>query len=99
MLLKKLRAILGFLYRNKSCFPLFTQKRIIEAVFLSVLDYGDIVYGQAANSTLKPLDALYHSALRFITGDSYGTHHCLLYQKTGLPALSMRRDQRQHIFI
>lgn len=24
---------------------------------------------------------------------SYGTHHCLLYQKTGLPARSLRRDQ------
>ncbi len=61
MLLKKLRPKLGFLYRNKSCFPLFTWKRILEAVFLSVLDFGDIVYGQTANSALKPWDALYSS--------------------------------------
>ena len=56
-------------------------KRIVEAVFLSVLDYRDVIYGRAASSTLKPLDAVYHSAFRFITGDSYGTHRCLLYQK------------------
>ncbi len=38
MVLSKLRLKLGFLVRNKSCFPFFTQKRIVEAVFLSVLD-------------------------------------------------------------
>ena len=32
-------------------------------------------------STLKLLDAVYHSALRFSTGDVYSTHHCNLYKK------------------
>ena len=64
------------------------SKRIIAAV----LDYGDVVYGNASHSTLKTLDAVYHSALRVITGDNYGTHHCTLYNKVGWPALSMKRD-------
>ena len=38
-----------------------------QSVFISVLDYGDVIYGNASHSTLKTLDAVYHSALRFIT--------------------------------
>ena len=53
---------------------------------------------RAAISMLKLLPAVHHAALRFITGDSYGTHHCLVVPKTlaslvsGLP---VRRDQRR----
>ena len=32
-------------------------------------------------STLKLLDAVYHSALRFMTGDVYSTHHRILHTK------------------
>ena len=69
-LTKSLRMKLGFFYRNRSCFPWATRKRLIEALFLSALDYGDIIYRNASNTTLKSLDTVYHSALRFITGDS-----------------------------
>ena len=55
------------------------RKRIVEAVFLSVLDYGDVIYGQAASSTLKPLEAVDHSALRFITGDTVVMGHTIAY--------------------
>ena len=41
---------------------------------MSVLDYFDIIY---AATTLKPLDAIYHSSLHFVTGDSFYTHHCI----------------------
>lgn len=47
------------------------RKQIIEAVFLSVLDYDDATYRHVCASTLKPLDSVDHSAQRFITGDSY----------------------------
>ena len=30
------------------------------------------------------LDAVFHCALMFITGDAYRTHHCVLYQKVRL---------------
>ena len=40
----------------------------------------------AALSTLKPLDAVYHSALCFITGDGFRTYHCVLYDKVGRPS-------------
>ena len=98
-LVKKLRIKLGFLYRNRCCFTFPARKRIIESVFISVLDYGDVIYGNASHSTLKTLDAVYHSALRFITGDRYGTHHCTLYNKVGWPALSEKRDGHWKTFI
>ena len=71
----------------------------LKTTFLSVLDYGDIIYKIAAPSALKPLDAVYHSALRWVTGDSYGTHHCTLYVNAGLPSLSERRELHWHLYI
>ena len=65
----RLRQKIGFLYRNKVSFPKICRKRIVEAVFMSVLDYGDVIYRNAAPTTLLPLDTVYHSALRFITGE------------------------------
>ena len=98
-LTKNLRMKLGFFYRNRSCFPMHTRKRLIEALFLSALDYGDIIYRNASATSLKTLDAVYHSALRFITGDTYDTHRCILYNKIGWPSLATRRDQHWFIFI
>lgn len=43
-------------------------KHIIQSTFLPVLDYGDI-YMNAAAISLKLLNAVYHNALHFITGD------------------------------
>lgn len=41
---------------------------------MSVLGHGDILYAKAAQSTLKQLDAVYHCALCFITGDKHPTN-------------------------
>ena len=98
-LASKLRQKVGFLFRNRCCFPLFCRKRVVEAVFLSVLDYGDVIYRHAPAATLKQLDSVYHSALRFITGDSYNTHHCLLYDKVDWPSLSRRRSYHWNMFV
>ncbi len=71
----------------------------MEATLLSVLDYSDVIYRHAPISNLKHLDAVYHSALRFITYDPYGTHHCVLYQKVGWPSLSVRPDEHFYLSI
>ena len=74
-----LRQKIDFFYRNTTSFPVICGKRVIEAVFLSVLDYGDVIYKNAAPSILKPLDTVYHSALRFISGENYRTQDlCLI---------------------
>ena len=51
---------------------------VVKATFLSVLDYADIIYMHAAAQTLKPLDAVYHSSLRFIRGDRFRTCQCAI---------------------
>ena len=98
-LVKKLRQKIGYFYRNRSNYPMSCRRRVIEAVFMSVLDYGDLIYRQASATTLKPLDAVYHSAIRFITGDPYDTHHCTLYANVGWPSLAQRRDKHMYLFI
>lgn len=44
------------------------------------MDYGEVICMHASASTLKPLDVVYHSALRFLTSDIYNPHHCILYK-------------------
>lgn len=67
LLLKKLKVKLGFYYRNKSCFTFSAKKKLVEATFLPVIDYGDILYMHAAFSILRHVDSAYHASLRFIT--------------------------------
>lgn len=67
---------------------------MVEAVVLSVMDYGDVIYWHASAFIRKPLDA----ALRSITSDVYSTHHCILYEKVGWSPLSERRDRHLYLF-
>ena len=65
---------------------------------LPIFDYGDILYMHASDSILKPLDAIYHSALRFITGARFRTHHCALYTSVEWSSLALRRTQHLTLF-
>lgn len=80
----KLHQKVVFLRRNKSCCSVSCTKRIVEATFPSVLDEGDDVILQ---TTLKPLDSVYHSALGFIAGVGYNCQHCLLHDMIGWSSL------------
>ncbi len=55
-LIRKLKLKLGFYFRNKSNFTSNAKKKLVEAIFLTVLDYGDILYMHAASIilTIKP---------------------------------------------
>lgn len=66
----KLNVKIGFVYRSKSCFSCTSQK-VVQFATMSVLDYGAAVYIHASSLTLKPLDTVFNSALRFITGDKF----------------------------
>ena len=63
------------------------------------MDYGDVIYRHAAASVLKPLDRVNHSALRFITGDGYRTHHRVLYEKVDWSSLEERRNKHCFLYI
>lgn len=98
-LVKKLKVKLGFYYRNKSCFTFSARKKLVEATFLPVIDYGDILYMHAAFSILRHVDSVYHASLRFITNTKSLTHHCILYDLVGWTSLKIRRQQHWYIFI
>ena len=98
-LIRKLKFKLSFLYRIKGCLSTSNRKIIVLSSFVSVLDYGDILYCHAAPSTLNQLNPVYHSALRFITNDNFYTHHCTLYQKVGWSSLQSRRNIHLMLFI
>ena len=98
-LVKKLKMKIGFYFRNKSCFTFNAKKKLVEATFLSVIDYGDILYMHASASTLRTLDSVYHASLRFITNAKSLTHHCILYDLVGWTSLAIRRQQHWLIFI
>ncbi|GFT84068.1 putative RNA-directed DNA polymerase from transposon BS [Trichonephila clavipes] len=42
--------------------------RVYQAIVLSRIDYGCVVYGSACNSTLKKLDPVHHMALKICSG-------------------------------
>lgn len=98
-LVKKLRLKLRFFFRNKQCFSFAVKKRLVTATFLSVLDYGDILYMNASSSCLLMLDTMYHASLRFITNCRYLTHHCDLYLRVNWPSLAIRRQGHWYTFI
>lgn len=98
-LISKLKLKLGFYYRNRTLFSFNARKYLVSATFLPLLDYGDILYMNAPTHYLKKLDIVFHSALRFITGCSYQTHHCILYEKAELPSLHTRRGFNWYCFI
>ncbi len=64
-----------------------------------MLDYGDILYMHANQSSLKILDSVYHASLRFVTKSSFHTHHCSLYESVGWLSLHNRRLEHWYIFL
>ena len=58
-LVTKLKFKLGFYFCNKACFPLMARKKFVQATFLSVIDYGDLLYMHATSSVLQRLDSIY----------------------------------------
>lgn len=98
-LVSKCKVKLGFFFRNKSCFSAKVRDYLISTTFLPILDYGDILFMNAAEKHLKRLDSVYHCALRFITGCGYGVHHCRLYAAANRPSLSARRLSHWLLFV
>lgn len=91
-------------FKNQSAISKLWQKCLHEThpVFLlnclnsfypSIWDYVAIIHRCAATSTLKPLSCVYYSALRFITGEPYGTQHWILYDKDGWSSLVQRLNE------
>ncbi|GFV51413.1 putative RNA-directed DNA polymerase from transposon X-element [Trichonephila clavipes] len=67
--------------------------RVYQALILSRLDYGCVVYGSARASVLKRLDTIHHSALRICSGAFRTSPVTSLYAVCHQPPLELRRRQ------
>ena len=65
---------------------------MVKMTILPILDKGDFIYRIASKTLLSKLDTIYHSAIRFVTGAPYVTHHCDLYSLIQWPSLHIRRQ-------
>uniref|UniRef100_A0A8C7L5R6 Reverse transcriptase domain-containing protein n=1 Tax=Oncorhynchus kisutch TaxID=8019 RepID=A0A8C7L5R6_ONCKI len=88
----KIKSRIGFLYRNKASFTHAAKHTLVKLTILPILDFGDVIYKIASNTLLNKLDAVYHSAIRFITKAPHTTYHCDLYALVGWPSLHTRRQ-------
>ena len=79
----KIKSRIGFLFRNKASFTHAAKHTLVKLTILLILDFGDVIYKIASNTLLSKLDAIYHSAIRFVTKAPYTTHHCDLYALIG----------------
>ena len=83
----KMKSRISFLYRNKASFTHAAKHTLVKLTILPILDFGDVISKIASNTLLNKLDAVYHSAIRFVTKAPYTTHHCDLYTLVGWPSL------------
>ncbi|GFU17307.1 putative RNA-directed DNA polymerase from transposon X-element [Trichonephila clavipes] len=67
--------------------------RVYQALILSRLDYGCVVYGSSRASVLKRLDTVHHSALRICSGAFRTLPVTSLYVVRHQPPLKLRRRQ------
>uniref|UniRef100_A0A8K9XEK3 Reverse transcriptase domain-containing protein n=1 Tax=Oncorhynchus mykiss TaxID=8022 RepID=A0A8K9XEK3_ONCMY len=88
----KTKSIIGFLFRKKAFFTHAAKHTVVKLTILSILDFGNVIYKIASNTLLSKLDAVYHSAIRFVTKAPYTTHHYDLYALVGWPSLHIHRQ-------
>ncbi|GFW97584.1 putative RNA-directed DNA polymerase from transposon X-element [Trichonephila clavipes] len=72
--------------------------RVYQAIVLSRIDYGCVVYGSACNSTLKKLDPVHHMALRICTGAFRTSPVQSLYVNFHQLPLDLRRRKLSHAY-
>ena len=70
----KIKSRIDFLFHNKASFTHAAKHTLVKLTILPILDFGDVIYKIASNTLLNKLDAVYHSAIRFVTKTPYTTH-------------------------
>jgi hypothetical protein len=88
----KIKSRIGFLFRNKASFTHAAKHTLVKLTILPILNFGNVIYKIASNTLICKLDAVYHSAIRFVTKATYTTHHCNLYALFVWSSLHIRRQ-------
>ena len=95
-LFKKVNKTMGLLGKLQNLLPRTTLITIYKAFVRPHLDYGDILYDQAFNSSFHDrLESVQYNACLAIMGAIRGTSREKLYQELGLESLRLRRWYRK----
>ena len=81
----KIKYRIVFLLHNKTSFTHAAKHTLVKLTSLPT-----VIYKIASNTLLSKSDAVYHSAIRYVTKAPYTTHHCELYALVGWPSLHTR---------
>ena len=63
----KIKSRIGFLFHTKASFTHAAKHTLVKLTILPILDFGDVIYKIASNTILRKLEAVYHSAICFVT--------------------------------
>ena len=89
---KKISKTMGLLRKFQQILPRSSLLTIYKTFIRSRLDYADIIYDQAYNSTFHDkLESIQYNACLAITGAIRGTSTEKIYQELGLESLKSRR--------
>ena len=86
-LAKKLARTCGILFEIKNLLPTNTLGNVYNALFLSFLQYGIIVWGQTYTSYIEPIFKLQKRAIRVISHQSYLVHSLPIFKELKLLTL------------
>uniref|UniRef100_A0A8K9XB23 Reverse transcriptase domain-containing protein n=1 Tax=Oncorhynchus mykiss TaxID=8022 RepID=A0A8K9XB23_ONCMY len=67
----KIKSRVGFLFRYKASFTHAAKLTLVKLTILPILDFSDVIYKIASNTLLSKLDAVYQSAIHFVTKAPY----------------------------
>jgi hypothetical protein len=69
----KIKSRTVLLFRNKASFTHAAKDTLVKLTILPIPDFGDVIYKVTSNTLLIKLDAVNHSAIRFVTKAPYST--------------------------
>ena len=99
MILNKVNKTIGLLHKLHNILPRSVLLTIHKSLIRPHLDYGDIIYDQAYNTSFhQKLELLQYNACLAITGAIRGTSREKLYEELGLESLQLRRWFRKLSF-
>ena len=82
---------------NKLSFKI--NRKVLEQLYFayvrSILEYGDIVFANAAQNDLSKLDKIHKRAAKIVAGGIRGVSSCNLFKELSWETLSQRRENRR----
>jgi hypothetical protein len=88
----KIKSRIDVLFNHKASSTHAAKHTLVKRTILPILDFGEVIYKIVSNTLLSKLDAVYHSAIRFVTKDPYTPHHCDLCALVVWPSLHIHHQ-------